>query len=129
MKKKNRKSKLDIVRFPINLLLPVKRFLEKEIEKLKKQKKQVEGGDPFKDESRTSNNSLEEDVDEQLGHFESQIKVKFLSKQMIQFRKALSRLKIGKYGACERCGRMIDTDRLAIKPQATFCIECEKERS
>lgn len=127
-KKKDKRKMMDIVKFPVKLLLPIKKFLEKEVEKLKKRKNQVEGGDPFKDEDRTLNNSLEEDVDEQLGHFESQVKAKFLSKQMIQFRKALSRLRIGKYGVCEQCGKMINTDRLAIKPEATFCIECEKEK-
>ncbi|RLC34937.1 hypothetical protein DRH14_01925 [Candidatus Shapirobacteria bacterium] len=110
------------------LLKPVKFFLEKRIEKLKKNKNSLVGGDPFKDENRVLNNSLEEDVDEQLGHFESQVKVKFLTKQMVQFRKALSRLKIGKYGVCEECGKMIDTDRLAIKPEATLCVKCEKAR-
>ncbi|MBU1089058.1 TraR/DksA C4-type zinc finger protein [Patescibacteria group bacterium] len=127
-KRKNKKNRLDIVKFPVVLLSPIKKFLEKEIEKLRKRKDEMEKDDPFRDESRTSNNSLEEDLDEQLGHFESEVKVKFLLKQMIQFRKALSRLRIGKYGICEGCAKMIDTDRLAIKPEATFCIKCEKER-
>ena len=125
MSKKNK----DTVRFPMALLRPMKLFLEREIEKLKKRKGSVEGGDPFKDENRVLNNSLEEDVDEQLGHFESQVKAKFLTRHMVQLRKALSRLKIGKYGVCEECGKMIDTDRLAIKPEATLCIDCEKARS
>ena len=53
-------------------------------------------------------------MDEQIGHFEAEIKVGFVKKQIIEFRKALSKIKIGKYGICDKCGEMIDTDRLAL---------------
>jgi len=33
----------------------------------------------------------------------------------------------GKYGICDKCGEMIDTDRLAVRPEATVCMTCEKE--
>jgi len=88
----------------------------------------MKASDPFADAQRASQNSLEEDVDEQIGHFETEIKVSFIKKQIIQLRKALSRLKIGKYGICEKCGKMIDTDRLAVGPEVTVCVSCEKER-
>ncbi|MBI4999343.1 TraR/DksA C4-type zinc finger protein [Candidatus Gottesmanbacteria bacterium] len=32
------------------------------------------------------------------------------------------------YGICERCGKMIDTDRLAVMPAAELCLECEKKK-
>jgi RNA polymerase-binding transcription factor len=124
MKKKKEKLVLNL---PSRLLLPIKLFLEKELIILKKRKKQLKEEDPFSDESRTNENSLEEDLDEQIGHFDSEIKIKFLSKQIAQLRVALTRLKIGKYGVCQKCGDIIDTDRLAIKPEATVCIKCRKE--
>lgn len=123
MSKKNEK-----VSFPLALITPIKNFLEKEIDKLKKTKKSLEKGDPFLDTDRANQNSLEEDVDEQVGHLETEIKVKFLSRQIVQMRKALSRLKIGRFGVCEKCNKMIDTDRLAIKPDATICVKCEKDK-
>ena len=43
-------------------------------------------------------------------------------------RKALTRIRFGKYGLCERCGKFIDTDRLMIMPETTLCVECEKKR-
>jgi len=95
---------------------------------LKKNEKSLKKGDPFADDQRTGNNSLEEDLDEQIGHFDTEIKVNFIKKQIVQFRKALTRLKIGKYGVCEKCGKMIDTDRLAVRPEVTICMICEKER-
>lgn len=120
----NKKESLNL---PHRLLSPIKMFLEKELVSLKKSKKQLKKEDPFMDENRINENSLEEDVDEQIGHFENEIKVKFLQKQIVQFRTALTRIKIGKFGVCEKCGKMIDTDRLAVKPEATTCIKCSKE--
>jgi RNA polymerase-binding transcription factor len=126
MKKKIKKN--SPIRFPDILLSPIKKFLEKELKEGKRNKKSLKEGDPFNDSNRTSENSLEEDVDEQIGHFDSEVKVRFLAKRLAQLRKALTRIKVGKYGACEKCGKMIDTDRLAIRPEATTCIDCEKER-
>jgi len=113
--------------FPSSLLLPIKSFLEREVVRLKKKEKVMEENDPFVDEQRSTSNSLEEDVDEQMGHFDSQVKVNFVKKQLVQARKALTRLKLGKYGICEKCGKMIDTDRLAVRPETTVCIDCQNE--
>jgi len=128
MKKEKKDKNKNGINFPANLLAPIKKFLEKEIDESKRNRKEIKKGDPFNDHGRTSENSLEEDVDEQIGHFDSEVKVKFLAKRLAQLRKALTRIKLGKYGVCEKCGKMIDTDRLAIKPEATTCIDCEKER-
>ena len=110
-----------------NIKNKIKKFLEIELLKLKRTEKKLKKADPFNDDARASENSLEEDVDEQIGHFDTEIKVKFLRRQIVQLRKALTRLKIGKYGICEKCGKMIDTNRLAINPQATTCVKCKKE--
>ncbi|OGC98988.1 hypothetical protein A2W16_00035 [Candidatus Amesbacteria bacterium RBG_16_48_31] len=49
-------------------------------------------------------------------------------RSIIQIRKALSMIKVGKYGVCENCGKMIDTDRLMVMPETTLCVECERKR-
>lgn len=116
------------ISFPKRLLVPIRIFLEKELVKLKRTKKNLKKNDPFKDSVRTTENSIEEDLDEQIGHFDTQVKVNFIQKQIIQMRKALTMIKIGKYGICEKCGKMIDTDRLGITPDTTICIKCERER-
>lgn len=113
--------------FPERLLRPIKSFLEGELIKLKRQKKNLKEADPFADFSRTGENSVEEDLDEQLGHFDSEVKVHFVNRQIIQLRKSLTRMKIGKFGICEKCGKMINTDRLAIRPESTTCVECSRE--
>jgi len=122
------KKNKTVKKFPAGLLEPIGCFLESELLRLKRSKKRMEKTDPFTDETRVNENSVEEDLGEQLGHFESEIKVKFLSKRIIQLRKVLTRMKLGKYGMCEFCGKMIDTDRLSINPEATTCVKCEKAK-
>ena len=123
-----KKKKKLVLNFPNSLLLPIKQFLEKELVSLKRRKQQLKKDDPFLAGDRSNENSFEEDLDEQIGHIDNEIKVKFLSKQIAQLRTALTRLKLGKYGICEKCGKMIDTDRLAAEPEATTCVKCTKER-
>jgi len=115
------------VKLTVRFLDMIKHFLESELVKIKRNKKELTKADPFSDSDRTSENSLEEDVDEQIGHFDTEIKVKFLAKRTVQLRKALTRMKLGKYGICETCGKMIDTNRLAVNPEATTCVKCETE--
>lgn len=111
---------------PNKFVEPIKAYLEKRLTELKFWQKKIKQSDPFSDEQRTKNNTSEEDLEEQVGHFESEVKASFVKKQIVEFRKALSRIKIGKYGICERCKKTIDTDRLAIRPETTLCMSCEK---
>jgi len=124
MEKKLEENK---IQFPQKFLKPIREFLERELVKMKRTEKKISKADPFKDEYRGLRNSTEEDLDEQIGHFDSEIKIGFVNKQIIQLRKSLTRMKIGKYGICEKCGKMIDTDRLAINPETTLCIDCKKD--
>ena len=41
---------------------------------------------------------------------------------------ALARLREGRYGTCETCGRPIDPARLAARPAARTCITCAARR-
>lgn len=117
-----------MISFPSRLTKGIEAFLHHKLIDLKKKEKSLKENDPFFDQQRTGNNSLEEDVDEQIGRFETEIKISFIKKQIVEVRKALTRLKIGKYGICEKCHNMIDTDRLAVKPDTSLCVNCAKER-
>ena len=97
--------KNNILSLPKKLLNPIKLFLEKEIVKMKRTEKTLKGD-----------------------NFDVEVKAKFMKKQIVQLRKALTMIKMGKYGICESCGKMIDTDRLAVQPDSTICIKCERER-
>lgn len=47
-----------------------------------------------------------------------------LQQEAREVQAALSRLDRGSYGACERCGAMIDPRRLEVLPATRFCIGC-----
>ncbi len=41
---------------------------------------------------------------------------------------AIAQLDQGAYGRCEKCGRIIEPDRLAVLPHTTLCSECAQRR-
>ena len=43
-----------------------------------------------------------------------------------QVERALSRIKAGTYGVCERCGNPIGKMRLMAFPRATLCVTCKQ---
>jgi DnaK suppressor protein len=117
------------IEFPKNLLKPVSDFLTKKLADLRINRKKISTEDPFNDTTRDLDNAATDtEAEEQFGHARvSAIKSELNSKAR-QIKKALARVKKGKYGICEDCGKMIDTDRLAIYPEATKCVKCEKKR-
>lgn len=109
-------------KFPSNLLDPVRHMLSARLDTMKKRKKEIGKEDPFADPSRINDNAAPDiEADEQFGHARTSAINKELGRGMIQIRKALTRIKLGKYGICEECGQMIDTDRLMVYPEATLC--------
>ncbi|MER2598033.1 MAG: TraR/DksA C4-type zinc finger protein [Caldilineales bacterium] len=40
---------------------------------------------------------------------------------------ALRAIEKGLYGICERCGEPIDPARLEVRPDATMCLNCQRE--
>jgi RNA polymerase-binding transcription factor DksA len=45
-----------------------------------------------------------------------------------QLRHAMERRAAGQYGICENCGREIPKERLKARPEATLCIDCQREQ-
>lgn len=114
--------------FPATLVAPVGDFLKEQLERLKANKRKIDESDPFKGDARVDDNAaLDTEAEEQFGHAMTSALKDQIDRRIIQTRKALSRIKIGKYGVCEVCGQMIDTDRLMVYPEATKCIKCEKK--
>ncbi len=130
IKKKNQKvDKKKSLVFPLKLLKPVVNFLSQEIARLERKKRDISKEDPFKDVGRVSDNAAPDtDIAEQIGHERVQALEGQINRKLIQLKKALARVKIGKYGICEKCGKMIDTERLMIMPETTICINCEKKK-
>jgi len=51
-----------------------------------------------------------------------------LDQEAEQIREAQRRKAEGSYGICENCGRPISKARLEARPEATLCIDCQRER-
>lgn len=48
--------------------------------------------------------------------------------RLVRIRSALTRMEEGIYGRCVSCGGEINEERLQAKPEAAFCIACERRR-
>lgn len=117
------------ISFPAQVLKPIVRFLKREEKELETRKKVLEKEDPFSDPQRLRDNAaVDAEAAEQFGHARIEAMQKEINRHLIDIHKALSRIRIGKYGICEDCGQMIDTERLMVKPEANLCINCEKKK-
>lgn len=117
------------IKYPKEVLKPVEKHLLKRLGGLLRRKKDLAREDPFADSSRLNDNAaVDADAAEQFGHMRVSALKSTLDRTIIQTRKALTRIKVGKYGLCERCGKFIDTDRLVIMPETTLCVDCGKKK-
>ena len=116
--------------FPLQVLQPIKDFLVDKQMKLLKRKQALTREDPFSDPARVDDNAaLDADAAEISGHDRVSALKWEVDKMLIEIRKALTRMKLGKYGLCDKCGEMIDTDRLAIDPTIELCVGCGKKNN
>lgn len=123
------KNKKQPVKYPQSVLQPVREYLMSRLFGLERQKKEIVESDPYEDKSRLDDNAaIDADAAEEVGHMQASALKAAVDRSIIQVRKALSRIKVGSYGVCERCGKMIDTDRLMIMPETTLCVDCEKKK-
>lgn len=122
-------TKTSTPKFPASMIASVANFLSARLNTLKKRKKEITKEDPFKDTARVDDNAAPDiEADEQFGHARTSAIAKEITKGIVQVRKALTRIRLGKYGICEECGQMIDTDRLLIYPEATLCAKDARKR-
>lgn len=129
MSKKKKSTKRYRLLLPKRLLAPVGTFLRWQLKTLMRRRREIDKDDPFKNASRINDNaSPDTDAEEQFGHARTTAVRDQLDRKIVQTRRALAKVRIGTYGVCEDCGKLIDTDRLMIKPEATLCVACERKR-
>lgn len=69
---------------------------------------------------------LETEADE-FQEYESKLDVEhILELKLRNINLALKKIKKGKYGVCENCGKKISQKRLKVSPEARFCLKCRK---
>lgn len=101
--------------------------LKKEEARLEEQISRLEQQDPKNRPLRTRENAPEEETDEAFqGGRVAAIK-NVIFRKLRDVKISLIKLRSGSYGVCDRCGKKIDPARLKAVPDATYCLECEKE--
>jgi len=117
------------IKFPPTILRNIEQFLKREEAKTKEELSRLSKEDPFNDTERLIDNAATDtEAKEQAGHQRIEAIKNELGKTLVRIRKALTKIKIGKYGMCENCGKMIDTERLAAIPTAVLCVDCQKKK-
>lgn len=112
-------------------------------EKLKKQKAEIENhlqgfatedkklkGDwdtRYPKSNSGSGSQILEDAADQVEEYVTLLPLEHnLELRLQSINKALEKIKKGKYGKCEKCGKKITEERLKIYPEAKTCGKCEK---
>ncbi|MBI4029191.1 MAG: TraR/DksA C4-type zinc finger protein [Candidatus Blackburnbacteria bacterium] len=113
---------------PQRLLTPIGDFLTSQIKRLESRRSSLEKDDPFVSGRSDNFASPDTTAAEQFGHAKTEAIRQELDRRIVQMRKALTRIKLGSYGICESCGKMIDTDRLMVFPETTLCVDCESKK-
>ncbi|MCD5396437.1 MAG: TraR/DksA C4-type zinc finger protein [Candidatus Pacebacteria bacterium] len=120
-------------------------FLEKQREKLKTLKKEIEeqllsfakkdkkikenwkSNFPEFDGSETGGSRLEVAQDE-VEEYLNRLPLEYLLELKLRdINLALKKIKKGEYGICEKCKKKIPKSRLKIQPEARFCLKCLKK--
>lgn len=109
-------------------LTHVKKILEDQKNRVEKQLARLRRDDPFLSSDRSIIDEPGTVSFEEEGHARIESNIKESERLLTQIKKALSKVGIGKYGVCERCGKAIDPKRLSVFPMATLCLACEKTR-
>lgn len=97
--------------------------------RLLQEKSQVE------EELKTLRQSMQTDVDidpeegdaEIFEREKNAVLIDVLECKLDNIEAALTSMGKGRYGTCERCNEPIEPERLEIKPDATLCVNCQRE--
>lgn len=117
------------MQFPHNILEQIKKHLLKEKIRIETTLTSLKSQDPFSDPDRLNDNAASDtDAKEEISHERMEALEKELQLNLVEVVAALARIEKGNYGKCLNCGKLIDTDRLAVKPTALYCVDCERKK-
>ena len=105
----------------------ISKIVEKQKEVILAKIGRLKKEDPFVTEDRSLIMEPGTDAAQLFSHERIEVLKSQLTGDLAEIEAALKKIKKGTYGICERCGRKIDEARLAVKPQAVYCLKCESE--
>jgi DnaK suppressor protein len=126
-----RKKDMSVTSLPKEFIEAIRKRLLSKDEKLRESQKLLVSEDPYMQRGRSEGNAenMDEAILEDYQKIVNDESRSIVQRLRIQIRRALSAMKIGKYGYCEVCGKSIDKARLEAYPEATTCVECSQTKS
>lgn len=116
--------------FPKKILSTIEGYLRRQKKGIEKRLATLKSEDPFSDTDRIMDNAANDtEANEEIGHERIMVLQKELERDTERIEATLKRIKMGKYGFCKDCRRMIDTARLEAIPTAELCVACERKKS
>lgn len=116
------------MKFPQQVLDDIRKHLITEKAKIEATLLSLKSQDPFSDPDRLNDNAASDtEAKEESSHERMEALERELRTHLSEIDAALLRVANFTYGKCQSCGQMIDTDRLAVKPAAIYCMDCERK--
>lgn len=116
------------------LLLQLKNKLEKEkieieeeLKSFAKKSKRLEGdwNTRFPHFNGESGGGILEKAADEVEEYSALLPIEYsLELKLKEINSALEKIKKGKYGVCENCKKLIETERLRVCPEAKLCSKC-----
>ena len=105
----------------------IKKYLLRQQKQISENLKEVEKDDPVEESSlvETSEPGTESWLAE--GHNRAQALMLQLKNMGADISEALSKIKLGSYGKCQKCGHYIEVRRLLAMPSAKYCLSCSQK--
>lgn len=89
--------------------------------------KRLRRDDPFQNTDRSLIVEPATDAAALFGHEQTVVMEQRLKGDLAEIEMALSKIKKGTYGRCEKCKKPIEEARLEVKPSAVYCLKDERE--
>lgn len=118
-----------MLNFPKETLKFIKKHLLRQQRQVDKNLKGVEEDDPVKSPALAETSEPGTDSYIADTHGKSVVLEKHLKDTKTSIGAALSKIKNGTYGKCEKCGKQIEVGRLLAMPTAQYCVSCSKKIS
>ena len=83
------------------------------------------------EESSPDSDGLPDEIDQASSEYAQSLVFRLRDREKFllgKIERALQRIREGTFGICEGCGEEISAKRLAARPVATLCIDCEREK-
>lgn len=106
-----------------------KKSIEAELQKFAKKDEKLKGDwdTKFPKFNGGSGSQLLEDAADEVEEYATMLPIEYsLETRLKEIDLALEKIKKGKYGKCEKCGKDIPEERLKVCPEARFCLKCKK---